>query len=103
MGAYAMLWIVPFNALFMFVEVFAGTMRGVGCSALPTIITSVCICCFRVLWMILIVSRWHTIEMLCIVYPLSWILASVVFVTVYLKGNWLRKRIEENVFAPELC
>ena len=102
-GAYAMLWIVPFNALFMFVEVFAGTMRGVGCSALPTIITSVCICCFRVLWMILIVSRWHTIEMLCIVYPLSWILASVVFVTVYLKGNWLRKRIEENGFTPELC
>lgn len=102
-GAYAMLWIVPFNALFMFVEVFAGTMRGVGCSALPTMITSVCICCFRVLWIILIVNRWHTIEMLCIVYPLSWILASIVFVTVYLKGNWLRKRIEENGSAPEFC
>ena len=101
-GAYAMLWIVPFNALFMFVEVFAGTMRGVGCSALPAGITSVCICCFRVLWMILIVSRWHTIEMLCIVYPLSWILASIVFVAVYLKGNWLRKRIAENGFAPEV-
>ena len=101
-GAYAMLWIVPFNALFMFVEVFAGTMRGVGCSALPTAITSICICCFRVLWMILIVSRWHTIEMLCIVYPLSWILAAVVFVTVYLRGTWLKKRIEACGMKPEI-
>ena len=101
-GAYAMLWIVPFNALFMFVEVFAGTMRGVGCSALPTAITSVCICGFRVLWVLLIVSRWHTIEMLCVVYPLSWILASIVFVAVYLRGTWLKKRIDACGMLPEI-
>ena len=101
-GAYAMLWIVPFNALFMFVEVFAGAMRGSGCSVLPTAITSVCICCFRVLWMLLVVGRWHTIEMLCIVYPLSWILASGVFTAVYLRGTWLRKRIEACGMTPEI-
>jgi Na+-driven multidrug efflux pump len=101
-GAYAMLWIVPFNALFMFVEVFAGAMRGAGCSVLPTAITSVCICCFRVLWMLLVVGRWHTIEMLCIVYPLSWILASGVFVAVYLRGTWLRRRIEACGMTPEI-
>ena len=101
-GAYAMLWIVPFNALFMFVEVFAGTLRGTGYSAAPTVITTFCICLFRILWMLLIVSRWHTIEMLCIVYPLSWILASVVFLVVYLRGNWLRKRIEACGLKPEI-
>lgn len=101
-GAYAMLWIVPFNALFMFVEVFAGTMRGTGCSVMPTVITGVCICLFRVLWVMLIVSRWHTIELLCIVYPLSWILASVVFLVTYLRGTWLRKRIEACGMAPEI-
>ena len=101
-GAYAMLWIVPFNALFMFVEVFAGAMRGAGCSVLPTAITSVSICCFRVLWMLLVVAHWHTIEMLCIVYPLSWILASSVFAIVYLRGTWLRKRIEACGMTPEI-
>ena len=100
-GAYAMLWIVPFNAVFMFVEVFAGTLRGTGCSVLPTMITGVCICLFRILWVLFIVSRWHTIEMLCIVYPLSWILASIVFAITYLKGTWLRKRIEACGMAPE--
>ena len=97
-----MLLIVPFNALFMFVEVLAGTMRGTGCSTLPTAITGTCVCLFRVLWMLLIVSRWHTIEVLCITYPLSWILASVVFMVTYLRGNWLRKRIEACGMTPEV-
>ena len=35
LGAYVMAWTVPFNALFMPVEVFAGAMRGTGCSVLP--------------------------------------------------------------------
>lgn len=101
-GAYAMLWIVPFNALFMFVEVFAGTMRGTGYSVMPTVITGICICLFRILWVLLIVSRWHTIEMLCVLYPLSWVLASIVFVAVYLRGTWLKKRIEVCGMTPEV-
>ena len=101
-GAYAMMWIVPFNALFMFVEVFAGTMRGTGYSVMPTVITGICICCFRVLWVVLMVSRWHTIEMLCVVYPLSWVLASIVFVAAYFRGTWLRKRIEACGMRPEI-
>ena len=89
-GAYVMLWIIPLNAVFMFVEVLGGAMRGTGYSVVPTVITGLCICLFRVLWVVLIVSRWHTIELLCIVYPLSWILASAVFLWVYLRGAWLK-------------
>lgn len=101
-GAYAMLLIVPFNALFMFVEVFAGAMRGTGYSVLPTVITGTCVCLFRILWVLTVVTRWHTIEMLCIAYPLSWILAAVVFLIAYLRGTWLRKRIEICGMAPEV-
>ena len=100
-GAYAMLWIVPFNALFMFVEVFAGTMRGTGYSIMPTVITGVCICAFRVFWVLTAVARRHTIEMLCITYPLSWLLASLVFLVAYLRGTWLHKRIEICGMEPE--
>ena len=89
-GAYAMLWIVPFNVLFCPVEIFGGTMRGTGYSVVPTVITSVCICGFRVLWVMTAVRAFHTIEMLCVTYPLSWLLAGVVFFVTYLRGNWLR-------------
>lgn len=88
-GAYAMLWIVPFNVLFCPVEVFGGTMRGTGYSLVPTAITSLCICGFRVLWVMTAVRAFHTIEMLCITYPLSWLLAATVFLITYLRGRWL--------------
>ena len=90
-GAYAMLWIVPFNVLFCPVEIFGGTMRGTGYSVVPTAITSLCICGFRVLWVMTAVRAWHTIEMLCITYPLSWLLAATVFFITYLRGNWKGK------------
>ena len=101
MGAYVMLWIVPFNVLFMPVEVFAGTMRGTGYSVMPTVITCICVCLFRVLWMLFAVSKWHMVELLAVAYPLSWALASVVFWIAYLRGTWLHKRIAACGMEPE--
>jgi len=101
-GAYIMLWIVPFNSLFMPVEVFAGAMRGTGYSTVPTIITCLSVCVFRILWVIVMVGRWHTVEMLALAYPISWALAALVFYIVYLRGNWLKKRIEACGMPPEI-
>ena len=89
LGAYVMLWVVPFNAVFMPVEIFAGAMRGTGYSVVPTAITSVCVCLFRVLWLLTVVSRFHTLEMLLLCYPISWALASITFYVVYRRGRWL--------------
>lgn len=100
-GARIMLWIVPFNAIFMPVEVFAGTMRGTGYSVVPTVITCLSVCVFRVLWLFLIVSRWHNILVLAMAYPISWILCAAVFFIAYLRGNWLKKRIEQCGMMPE--
>ena len=100
-GAYIMLFTVPFNAIFIPVEVFAGAMRGVGSSLTPTLITGSCVCLFRVLWVILVVRRFHTIEMLAIAYPISWVLAGIALLVVYFRGNWMRKRILECGMEPE--
>ena len=102
LGAYVMLWTVPFNAIFMPVEVFAGAMRGTGYSLAPTAITSVCVCLFRVVWLVTVVSRFHSLETLLLCYPLSWILAAIVFFITYLRGNWLKKRIEACGLEPEV-
>jgi len=64
LGAWLMLWVVPFNAIFVPVEIFAGAMRGTGYSVVPTCITCICVCLFRVLWLFTVVSRFHTLEML---------------------------------------
>lgn len=101
-GAYVMLWTVPFNALFMPVEVFAGTMRGTGYSVMPTVITCSCVCVFRVVWIFTAVAKWHRIELLALCYPLSWVLASTVFFIAYLRGTWLRRRIAQCGLEPEV-
>jgi len=101
LGAYVMLWTVPFNFIFMPVEVFAGTMRGTGYSLIPTVITCVCVCVFRVLWIFTMVARFHTVEMLALCYPLSWVICAVVFYIAYRRGNWLTKRIEACGLEPE--
>lgn len=101
LGAYVMLWTVPFNFVFMPVEVFAGTMRGTGYSLVPTIITCLSVCLFRVVWMFTIVARFHTVEMLAVCYPISWALCSTVFYFTYRRGNWLTSRIAACGLAPE--
>lgn len=93
-GAFLISVITPFNAVFMPVEIFAGTMRGVGSSTTPTVITGTCVCLFRVVWLFTAVRKWHTVKMLALCYPISWILAASVFLAVYLHGGWLRKHIK---------
>lgn len=101
-GAFVMSCTVPFNILFMPVEVFAGTMRGTGYSVMPTVITCCCVCVFRVVWVLTVVARWHQVALLAICYPLSWVLASTVFYIAYLRGTWLKKRIEACGLTPEV-
>ena len=101
-GSMVMLSIMPYEFLFMPIEVFAGTMRGVGNSLMPTLITGSCVCLLRVVWLMTAVRHWHSLKTLTLSYPLSWALAAAVFLVVYFKGNWLRRRITQCGMEPEV-
>lgn len=101
-GGVIMMAIMPYEFLFMPIEVFAGTMRGVGNSLMPTLITGSCVCLFRVVWLMTAVRHWHSLKTLTLSYPLSWALAAAVFLVVYFKGNWLRRRITQCGMEPEV-
>lgn len=101
-GSMVMLSIMPYEFLFMPIEVFAGTMRGVGNSLMPTLITGSCVCLFRVVWLMTAVRHWHSLKTLTLSYPLSWALAAAVFLVVYFKGNWLRRRIVQCGMEAEV-
>lgn len=101
-GSMVMLSIMPYEFLFMPIEVFAGTMRGVGNSLMPTLITGSCVCLFRVVWLMTAVRHWHSLKTLTLSYPLSWALAAAVFLVVYFKGSWLRRRIAQCGMEPEV-
>lgn len=90
-GAHMMLFAVPFCVLFVPVEVLGGTMRGTGYSLVPTLITGLCACAFRIGWIFTAVRRWHSLGVLISCYPISWLLCAVVFFAVYFRGNWLKE------------
>lgn len=94
-------YITPFYVLYMPIEIFSGTMRGTGDSLIPTLITCVGVCVLRVLWVVLVVSRWHTVLMLALAYAVTWGITSIVFTVYYLQGGWLHKRIEALSMRPE--
>ena len=101
LGCQIMTYTIPYIVFFIPVEILAGAMRGTGYSIIPTTITFVFVCLFRVLWVVVVVSRWHTLVSLAIVYPLSWLLAAIAFFITYFRGTWLRKPIADLGLTPE--
>lgn len=93
LGAHMMLCTVPYCFLFLPVEIFAGAMRGTGYSLMPTLITSFFVCIFRILWIFTVVSKWHTLDVLLMCYPISWLLSAAAFFVTYLRKTWLTSRL----------
>jgi Na+-driven multidrug efflux pump len=50
------------------------TMRGLGMSVLPTIISLTGACLFRILWIYTVFACFPTLEVLLISYPVTWVL-----------------------------
>lgn len=90
LAAYLMMLTVPFNILFMPVEVFAGTLRGAGRSVAPMVIMLLCVCLYRVVWVLTVVKWYHTIELLAICYPISWALAGIALWGAYV--HWSKRQ-----------
>ena len=90
LGCFMMLHTIPFNFLFLPVEVLGGAMRGAGSSLIPTAITLIFVCVYRILWILTVVRRWHSLTVLLACYPISWLLCAVAFFIVYFRGSWLK-------------
>ena len=88
-GAYMMQFAVPYIFLFVPVEILGGAMRGCGYSLVPTLITGAFACAFRICWVFIVVRRWHSLLVLIICYPISWLLCATVFLGVWFRGSWL--------------
>lgn len=55
-------------------DTFVGSLRGVGCSILPMIVSLTGVCVFRVLWIFTVFNSVHTQFSLYVSYPISWVI-----------------------------
>ncbi len=61
-----------------FMQVFSGTMRGIGRSFAAFIIVLFCACIFRIIWILFIFPHHRTLSGLLMCFPVSWLLVSIV-------------------------
>lgn len=76
---------VPY-ALYGLIEVSIGALLGYGASVVSMIISVLCICGARVVWIYTVfqLPQYHTPKYLFLCYPLSWVIASLSEVTAFL-------------------
>ena len=85
------LFLTPTYITYMCIEVFSGAIRGAGEALIPMIITGLSICVFRVVWILWVLPLHNTL--ICLSYPISWIMGTIAFFIYYKKGKWLTKRL----------
>jgi putative MATE family efflux protein len=88
--------ISPFFVTYVFVEILSGALRGAGESLMPTLFTFFGVCVLRLVWLLGFVSRNPSVPLTMVSYPVTWIVASTLFIVYYLKGGWM-KRCQERL------
>jgi putative MATE family efflux protein len=88
------MWLMPpWYFTYVPVDALAGGMRGTGDSVMPTVITALGVCVFRVCWIWFVVPFRHTTTVVFLSYPVSWILTSVLFLIYNRWGHWMERSV----------
>ncbi len=81
------IYFVPYYLTWSFVESFTGILRGVGDTLYPSIILALGVCLFRVVWVFTVFRAYHNLTMLCICYPISWVITDIAIFIYYRKKS----------------
>ena len=88
---------VPFYILYVPMECFPSACRSAGDTLRPMLITASGVCVLRILWLVLVMPRWHTPTMLALSYPVSWGVTSVIYFVYYYRMKWLTRYLPGDV------
>ncbi len=65
-------------------DVFSGTLRGMGASTVPMVVTILGACGLRILWIATVFAGNRTLDVLYMVFPISWLVTIAVLVVCFL-------------------
>ncbi len=94
-GMVRMKIIGSFYALCGIMDTMVGSLRGMGYSFVPMVVSLLGACATRLLWLATVfqIDTFHTIETVYIIYPISWVLTAVAHIITFMI---VRKRIEKR-------
>jgi putative MATE family efflux protein len=82
-GMEILRFLAPTFCTYVCIEIFSGSLRGLGSSFIPMIITSLGICALRIVWIFSAVPIWPDVKTVVFSYPLTWIVTSILFIFYY--------------------
>lgn len=82
-GCRMLLIITPFYILNMFIENYSGALRGVGDTVAPMLISIFGVCIFRLIYLGILFTLHPSLDVLCIMYPVSWALTNTMYLVYY--------------------
>ena len=82
-GCRMLMLITPFYLLNIHIENYSGALRGVGDTIAPMVISILGVCIFRIIYLGILMPVHHSIDVLCIMYPVSWVLTGVMYLIYY--------------------
>lgn len=88
-GTQHMRTICLFYCLLAFSHCIAGIMRGAGKATVPMVTMLVCWCLIRVSYITIAVKFVPELTTVSWAYPITWTLSSIVFLTYFLKADWI--------------
>lgn len=84
-GIIRILWVVIPEPVSVVMESVSGAMRGYGYSLPPALVTLVCVCSIRIIWVYTAFAASPDYSTLMAVYPLSWVVTMVLLVVLYFR------------------
>ena len=82
-GCRMLILVCPFYICNLFIENYSGALRGVGDTLAPMIISIFGVCVFRILYLSILMPVYHSLDVLCIMYPISWIITGIMYLIYY--------------------
>ncbi len=93
LGAHMLRLMTPYYAIFVFIEILSGALRGMQDAIIPMLMTMFGVCFLRIAWIVFVLPKFPTIETIVLNYPVSWVLTSAMMIGYYWFRTSKRKEI----------
>ncbi len=82
-GCRMLMIIGPFYILNIHIENYSGALRGVGDTVAPMMISIFGVCVFRVIYLTVLMPIYNSLDLLCLMYPISWAITNTLYLIYY--------------------
>ena len=81
----------PLQFIYVFLEVFASTIRGAGKATAPMVIVLINMCGMRIILLQIFISLWPSAQGVALTYPVTWLITALCMAVYYRFGRWVSR------------